>query len=56
MAPNFLSYFDSDFGAKDIAYDEVDGWNNDAKVIIFDEDPSGDLLTFLQANATPIVE
>ncbi len=28
----------------------------DDRIMIFDEAPSGDLLTFLQANATPIVE
>ena len=39
------------------AYDGVNqtGWNNTEKyrTIIFDEEPTGDLLTWLQANATP---
>ena len=34
-------------------YDFVEGWNSAYATVTFDEAPSGDLLTWLQANATP---
>lgn len=35
------------------AYTDEDGWVSNYKTVTFDEPPSGDLLTWLQANATP---
>lgn len=36
-------------------YTRKNGWvNEDYRTVTFDEEPTGDLLTFLQANATPL--
>ena len=40
-------------GSTDVNY-ATKGWANDAyRTITFDEEPTGDLLTWLEANATP---
>ena len=48
--------YEKDTGGTTV-YDSDTGWENDIdRYISFYSKPSGDLLTFLQANATPIVE
>jgi len=40
---------------KTAVWSKAIGWNNEKfRTVTFDEEPTGDLLTFLQANATPL--
>jgi len=51
-AMRFSKY--SDGSAYQSAWSNTSGWYNTAsRTITFDEEPTGDLLTWLQANATP---
>lgn len=51
---SYLRYINTATGSSSFVYNPSSKWANEAyRTITFEEEPTGDLLTWLQSNATP---